>query len=219
MRRGAPARGLALTTALALTLTACSGGGEQEPEETSPPSTTAPASATTGTTAEGPGDGEYVPASAEGPARNVPEPVMPEEMKEQTPEGAKAAVQYWWDTVTYLQRTGDAAPLQAVSDEECDFCRTYTRSIEKIYEDGGWTSGSDVEVASALTGVIDRDLQLLQVTTLLDVGGITTFTSNGSIDRAQSEESYGDSPWVTNVRFDDESKRWVATYVSFEGEQ
>ena len=264
MRRGAPARGLALTAALALSLTACTGGEEKEPEETASPSTTAPASASQGTGSERPGSegsesdgaeksegtdestepsddqpsdaespqadggdsdpsgadgGEYVPASADGPAKNVPKPEMPEEMKEETPEGAKAAVQYWWDTVTYLQRTGDADLLRASSDEGCDFCRTYTRSIEKIYEDGGWTSGSDVEVTSALTGVINKDLKLLQVTTLLDVDGITTFKSNGSIDKSQSEEAYGDSPWITNVRFDENSKRWVATSVSFEGKK
>ncbi|WP_273416744.1 DUF6318 family protein [Corynebacterium appendicis] len=261
MRRGAPARGLALTAALALSLTACTGGEEKEPEETASPSTTSPASASQGTGSESSGaegsesegaeksegtdestkpsddqpsdaespqagggpsgedGGEYVPASADGPAKNVPKPEMPEEMKEETPEGAKAAVQYWWDTVTYLQRTGDADLLRASSDEDCDFCRTYTRSIEKIYEDGGWTSGSDVEVTSALTGVINKDLKLLQVTTLLDVDGITTFKSNGSIDKSQSEEAYRDSPWITNVRFDENSKRWVATSVSFEGKK
>ena len=140
MRRGAPARGLALTAALALSLTACTGGEEKEPEETASPTTTAPASASDGTESEGSGsegsesdgadesegtdestepsddqpsdgesteaggddsdpsredDGKYVPASADGPAKNVPKPQMPEEMKEETPEGAKAAVQYW----------------------------------------------------------------------------------------------------------------------------
>ena len=257
MRRGAPARGLALTAALALALTACSGGEDKEPEETASPSTTAPASqgassdgadeqpeaegtdASTETTPtpddpdedespvadgddsdpDGEDTGEYVPASADGPAKNVPKPVMPEEMKEETPEGAKAAVQYWWDTVTYLQRTGDSDLVRASSDEDCDFCRAYTHSIEKIYEDGGWTSGAEVEVTSALTGVIDKDRKLLQVTTLLDVEGLTTFKSNGSIDKTQSEESYGDSPWITNVKFDEESQRWVATSVSFEGEK
>ncbi|OFR90967.1 hypothetical protein HMPREF2863_05610 [Micrococcus sp. HMSC067E09] len=259
MRRGAPARGLALTAALALALTACSGGEDKEPEETASPSTTAPASQgassdgadeqpetggtdeSTETTPDDPDDpddpdegespdaddsdpngedtGEYVPASADGPAKNVPKPVMPEEMKEETPEGAKAAVQYWWDTVTYLQRTGDSDLVRASSDEDCDFCRAYAHSIEKIYEDGGWTSGSEVEVTSALTGVIDKDRKLLQVTTLLDVEGLTTFKSNGSIDETQSEESYGDSPWITNVKFDEESQRWVATSVSYEGEK
>ncbi|WIK82262.1 DUF6318 family protein [Micrococcus lylae] len=265
MRRGAPARGLALTAALALALTACSGGEDKETEETASPSATAPApqsaspdgtdeqpeaegtDASTETTSDDPDDpdedespdadgddtdpsgtdtdpdgedtSEYVPASADGPAKNVPKPVMPEEMKEETPEGAKAAVQYWWDTVTYLQRTGDSDLVRASSDEDCDFCRAYTHSIEKIYEDGGWTSGAEVEVTSALTGVIDKDRKLLQVTTLLDVEGLTTFKSNGSIDKTQSEESYGDSPWITNVKFDEESQRWVATSVSFEGEK
>lgn len=219
MRRGAPARGLALTTALALTLTACSGGGEQEPEETSPPSTTAPASATTGTTAEGPGDGEYVPASAEGPARNVPEPVMPEEMKEQTPEGAKAAVQYWWDTVTYLQRTGDAAPLQAVTSEACEFCRDYADDIVDHYDSGGWNTGADVRVTSALTGVLNSDLQILEVTTLVDTTEAITYDENGNEQPDQHTAAEKDQPWLTDVQFHPDLGHWQTTWVSYEGDE
>lgn len=259
MRRGAPARGLALTAALALALTACSGGEDKEPEETASPSTTAPASqgaspdgtdeqpeaegtdASTETTSDDPDDpdgpdddespdpdgddsdpngedtGEYVPASADGPAKNVPKPVMPEEMKEETPEGAKAAVQYWWDTVTYLQRTGDLEPLREVSSDECDFCHDYALDVVDHYEDGGWHTGMEVDVTSALTGVHDTNKRILQVTTLLDTSEAQVFDKNGLEDKEQGAKAYTDDPWVTYVQFDSEAGHWRATQVSFEG--
>ncbi|PNL17393.1 DUF6318 family protein [Micrococcus sp. FDAARGOS_333] len=255
MRRGAPARGLALTAALALALTACSGGEDKEPEETASPSTTAPASqgassdgteeqpeaegadASTETTPtpddpdedespvadgddsdpDGEDTGEYVPASADGPAKNVPKPVMPEEMKEETPEGAKAAVQYWWDTVTYLQRTGDLEPLREVSADECDFCHDYALDVVDHYEDGGWHTGVDVDVTSALTGVHDSNKGILQITTLLDTSEAKVFNNNGLEDKEQGEKAYTDDPWVTYVQFDSKAGHWRATQVSFEG--
>ncbi|WP_087133294.1 DUF6318 family protein [Micrococcus lylae] len=257
MRRGAPARGLALTAALALALTACSGGEDKEPEETVSPSTTAPASQgassdgadeqpetggtdeSTETTPDDPDDpddpdegespdaddsdpngedtGEYVPASADGPAKNVPKPVMPEEMKKETPEGAKAAVQYWWDTVTYLQRTGDLEPLREVSSDECDFCHDYALDVVDHYEDGGWHTGMEVDVTSALTGVHDSNKGILQVTTLLDTSEAQVFDKNGLEDKEQGAKAYTDDPWVTYVQFDSEAGHWRATQVSFEG--
>lgn len=253
MRCGAPARGLALTAALALALTACSGGEDKEPEETASPSTAAPASqggssdgtdeqqeaegtdASTETTSDAPGDdespdaegggsdpngedtGEYVPASADGPAKNVPKPVMPEEMKEETPEGAMAAVQYWWDTVTYLQRTGDLKPLREASSDECDFCHDYALDVVDHYEGGGWHTGVDVDVTSALTGVHDSNKGILQITTLLDTSEAKVFNKNGLEDKEQGAKAYTDDPWVTYVQFDSKAGHWRATQVSFEG--
>src|SRR5699024_12344017 len=40
---------------------------------------------------------EYIPASAEGPAQNVPEPNLPAVATENTEEGAKATLEYFWE--------------------------------------------------------------------------------------------------------------------------
>lgn len=259
MRRGAPARGLALTAALALSLTACTGGEEKEPEETASPSTTAPASASQGTGSERPGSegsesdgaeksegtdestepsddqpsdaespqadggdsdpsgadgGEYVPASADGPAKNVPKPEMPEEMKEETPEGAKAAVQYWWETLYYLQRTGDAEPMLAVSSNDCNYCSRAAAGVRETYEHGHWHTGERPEVSSSLVGGENKQKRALAITSLISFSSGTHYRSDGQVDRKKSTEKVEDEPWYNDVRFNTERGRWDITYVS-----
>lgn len=242
MRLRAPSRGLALSAALLLSLTACNSGSPED-ESTASPTTTAPASG--GASSEGSGsesegsdgagsgepaessdadsteaggDGEYVPASEDGPAQNVPKPEMPEAMKEETEEGAKAAVQYWWDTVTYLQETGDAGPMGIASHDSCDFCKSYAADLVGIYNDGGWHSGSKVTVTSALTGVVNSEMKILEVTTLLDTSAGKTFDASGNEVEDQSTAERKDEPWLTDVRFDSEAGHWRTTFVSYEGE-
>lgn len=259
MRLRAPSRGLALSAALLLTLTAC-GGGPPEEDGTASPTTTAPASATDGTGSEGAGsdgsdesegtdesegsgesdpdessdaesteadsgdgdsdgsDGEYVPASAEGPAQNVPKPVMPEEMKEETHEGAKAAVQYWWDTAYYLRLTGDAEPMGVVSHESCGFCKSYANALVTTYEDGGWMTGAKVTVTSALTGAVNSEMKILEVTTLLDSEAGKTYPKSGKEIKEDISPERTDEPWLTDVRYDEEFGHWRTTWVSYEGE-
>lgn len=259
MRRGAPARGLALTAALALSLTACTGGEEKEPEETASPSTTAPASASQGTGSERSGSegsesegdeksegtdestkpsddqpsdaespqadggpsgedgGEYVPASADGPAKNVPKPEMPEEMKEETPEGAKAAVQYWWETLYYLQRTGDAEPMLAVSSKDCNYCARYSEFMSDLYKNGHWHSGSSPEVESTLIATLDKEKRAVAATSLISFGEGIHYLEDGSTKEEDTRESVEDDPWMIDLRFNPDRARWDVTWVSYEG--
>lgn len=262
MRRGAPARGLALTAALALSLTACTGGEEKEPEETASPSTTAPASASQGTGSERPGSegsesdgaeksegtdestepsddqpsdaespqadggdsdpsgadgGEYVPASADGPAKNVPKPEMPEEMKEETPEGAKAAVQYWWETLYYLQRTGDAEPMLAVSSNDCNYCARYSEFMSDLYKDGHWHSGSSPKVESTLIATLNKEKRAVAATSLISFGEGIHYLEDGSTKEEDTRESVEDEPWMIDLRFNPDRARWDVTWVSYEG--
>lgn len=105
-----------------------SGGDGQDGQTTTP-------SAETSTTT---GIDEYVPASADGPAQNVPVPELPDAAREQTEEGAEATLEYWWDAFGYLYLTGDAAPLTEVSGESCVFCENFVELIPQMYDEQGW---------------------------------------------------------------------------------
>lgn len=142
---------------------------------------------------------------------------MPEEMKEETEDGAKAAVQYWWDTMTYLQRTGDAEPLKAVSADACDFCHSYSKGISDWYAEGGWHSGSKHVVNSALTGVLNDDNRVREVTILLEMGASISYRPDGTVDRDQSSDARSDVPFITDVQYDPEAGHWRTTFVSYEG--
>ena len=258
MRFRAPSRGLALSAALLLGLTACAGGYPEE-EATASPTTTAPASASDGTASEGsssegsesdgpeegpaepsgagPGEasdatssdadsteaggsgdgGEYVPASEDGPAQNVPKPQMPEEMKEETEDGAKAAVQYWWDTMTYLQRTGDAEPMKAISAETCTFCNSFAGAMSTIYSEGGWHEGSTATVTSAV--VWSNEGGETTVTTTVNHEEAKQYHKDGTEDPEGADDAHNDLPWRTVLHFDSDQGTWIVDNTWASGEE
>ena len=62
-------------------------------------------------------NGTYIAASANAPAQNVPKPLIPEKMKENSPEGAYALMGYWLASQNYLILTGDVEPLIYLSQQ------------------------------------------------------------------------------------------------------
>ncbi|MCT2006543.1 DUF6318 family protein [Micrococcus lylae] len=252
MRFRASSRGLALSAALLLGLTACAGGDPEE-EATASPTTTAPASASDGTASEGSSsegsesdvpeegeasdatssdadsteaggsgdggsdDGEYIPASEDGPAQNVPKPQMPEEMKEETEDGAKAAVQYWWDTMTYLQRTGDAEPMKAVSAETCTFCNSFADAMSTIYSEGGWHEGSTATVTSAV--VWSNEGGETTVTTTVNHEEAKQYHKDGTEDPEGADDAHNDLPWRTVLHFDSDQGTWIVDNTWASGEE
>lgn len=218
----------ALTAALLLTLTAC-GGGTSTSSSTSPAaappsastttastsSSPAPATSPTATSAASPSggsssasaSGEYVPASADGPAQNVPTPVMPEAMKRKDQAGAEAAVRYWWDAIYYLQQTNDPEPMLAASNQStCDFCTQYAANVAEIYSDGSWYTGTKPTVNSVIAAPVG---DAIDATALVSLGDGLGFSSNGlpiEKTRAEAEER---QPWRYAMSFDKDNGHWV----------
>ncbi|WP_225973147.1 DUF6318 family protein [Nesterenkonia natronophila] len=101
---------------------------------------------------DGPGDGAAeasdptpVPASSEGPAQDWPAPEPPEEIYAPTEEGAEALLQYWFDARHYARITGETAPLEEVSHEDCEMCRAELELVRDVFANDGWyVSDSDV---------------------------------------------------------------------------
>ena len=56
-------------------------------------------------------NGEYVPATAEKKAQNVPKPLMPEKVQELSIDGIYALIGYWISSFNYLALTGDIEPM------------------------------------------------------------------------------------------------------------
>jgi hypothetical protein len=157
--------------------------------------------------------GTYVPASEKGPAQNVPRPIMPAAMKENTPEGAEAAVRYWWEAVYYLQQTNDADPLDEASTNDCNLCHAYKNVIDKLYDNGGWHTGSRPEVESILGQEVEAGRYL---TTLITLNAGNSYESDGSIDLESKEEKKENQPWSTLATFDTAEGHWIISEVSYE---
>lgn len=84
---------------------------------------------------------DYVPATLEHPARNVPGPNISKEANEETIAGAQAFLDYRADAFWYAFQTGDTSLVREVTAESCDKCTDQFNRIDSIYSDGGWLAG------------------------------------------------------------------------------
>ena len=94
-------------------------------------------------------NGEYVPATAEKKAQNVPKPVVPEKMNEATVEGMYQFLSYWLASFNYMFMTGDFEPLKK-ADPEGRYANDQANAV-LIYSSGrGWVYDTDAPVTVQL---------------------------------------------------------------------
>ena len=94
-------------------------------------------------------NGEYVPATAEKKAQNVPKPLVPEKMNEQSVDGIYAFIGYWLASFNYALMTGDTEPMN-----KADPADVYVKGLQEftfMYEsDLGWMYGTDTPITLEL---------------------------------------------------------------------
>lgn len=86
-------------------------------------------------------DGEYRPVDEQGPAQNVPKPVKPEGINEETAEGLKKFIGYWVESVNYGTQTGDFSYVIPLVSESHTADIEYFAWTENLYANGGWKAG------------------------------------------------------------------------------
>lgn len=135
--------------AAALALSACSAGNAESP--TPSPSVSATASSAKDSTSASPTPSkknEYKPASAAGPAENVPVPKMPKEAKKNTEEGAAAFTEYYFELINY---TGESTMTKSIKDVTSRSCKECAVSIidpaEESSSIGEWQVGGKYEMS------------------------------------------------------------------------
>ncbi|WP_146070498.1 DUF6318 family protein [Arthrobacter sp. 08Y14] len=157
-RSAVPAARLgALGLAAILVLGGCSGdGGEPgaeaaENSSSSPTASESPTESASPSATPTPTAAAYKPATAEGPAENVPLPVMPDVAKEESKEGLIAFGDYWFSLLNYGYETGDASPVKELSTPECQLCEFYYVDLEEGYENDDWILGGKINITSSGT--------------------------------------------------------------------
>ena len=95
-------------------------------------------------------NGEYVPATAEKKAQNVPKALAPANMNEDNVDGMYAFIGYWLASFNYALMTGDTEPMK-----KADPADVYVNGLQELtimYEnDLGWMYGTDTPVTLELT--------------------------------------------------------------------
>lgn len=168
-------------------LSACgpTGGGDPDDDPSSSASEAASSSSASEASAEEtPGaDGEYVEASADGPAQNVPKPEKPALADEESYEGAQAFLDYLADARAYAWQTGDTSLIREITAEECESCTEEYDDIDEVYKSGGWASSGQETIQ-----IIDTDMPIDSFgfpapRAEVDYPGLTIWDSDGSISQ------------------------------------
>lgn len=175
-RRAVTAVGMAAV----LALVGCSGGGgpgaapSQATSSSASPSTSASPIPTPTPTPV------YKPASASGPAENVPVPVKPALADEFSKAGLEAFATYWYATLSYAYESGDTGPMEAITDPSCTTCANVGASIKKWHSEGRWILGGQVTVSLAQTSFTETAVGNYQCIMQVNIGSTTFYSADGS---------------------------------------
>lgn len=138
---------VALLAASSIALAACESGPETPPTPTpaqsqeKPTSSAAPTQSSSSSPKE---TEEYKPASAKGPAENVPIPKMPAQASENTAEGAAHFAEYYFELINYLVESNDSTPLKRVTSRACELCGEYLIDpAARAQVSGKWQVGGE----------------------------------------------------------------------------
>ena len=195
---------LCLSLLLAAALAGCS-QASGDPGTASP--SAAPAASSTASAAATPSptpSAAYKPASAQGPAENVPLPVMPEEAKVQSKEGLEAFARYWYELVNYGYESGDVSPVQSLSDPTCLACQNYYEVVTGSYADSGWITAGEIQVKEAATEYVLTSEGRFQVLVVIQQDDMEFHSPQGYVGVDDGDESpvvqlfeatYADQRW------------------------
>lgn len=154
--RRAAAAGLILALAWGLTSCADDGAGAEEPTAaTSGGSGAASPSASPAPSPSSAPSATYSPASAAGPAQNVPLPVMPDIAREKSKEGLEAFTRYFYEAASYAYETGDLTPLQMISGPNCVTCNFIINQVEKGFLDDDWIARGRLQVLAVTSEFVE----------------------------------------------------------------
>lgn len=148
----------------------------------------------------------YKPATADGPAQNVPVPVLPEKAKEFSKEGLIAFTEYWYSTLGYVFETGDAGPMMEISDQGCKTCRQINEPVGTWYEEGGWVAGGQMVVLQSTTTFIETPEGTYQAILLVRQNKVSYYKSDGSLSFDYPQDIAEKNILVASFKDD----RWLA---------
>ncbi|WP_218220293.1 DUF6318 family protein [Nesterenkonia sp. Act20] len=146
-----------------------------------------------------------VPASSDGPAENWPEPEVPDEIYEETEEGALAALRYWFEAINYLQMTGDSGPVESVTGSECEVCLSrIDRYLDLYINEEGWYRADGTAAEDEISTVLEGG-ETVAILFHIEDGEFEVFDASGesqgvtpprTYENAEATVGYEDGVWT-----------------------
>ncbi|AIY00983.1 hypothetical protein ART_1384 [Arthrobacter sp. PAMC 25486] len=172
---------LAAAITAVLVLTGCSSPQISPSPSTSGSSTTPAVEVTTAApppTTEAP---VYKPATDQGPAENVPIPVLPDKAKEFSKEGLIAFTEYWYSALGYAFETGDPKPMMDISGPNCIACNNMSETILPWHSEGRWIVGGQMMVLSTNASFVPVEDGSYEVTALIRQNHVQFYRGDKSL--------------------------------------
>ena len=193
--------GAALATASALVLAGCNGGTQVEDPPTTAPTTEA-ATPTSSPTATEPTDDPTTAEPTEEPTEVSALPALPEEAKENTPEGAEAFIRYYFDVANELLQDPQPGQLITLGIDDCLSCADMEARIKGLADEDqrvrsdvysvtsmGRVGGGGVDVT-----IFNMEVELLP-TAILESDGSIAQDSGQSTLRGQAAAVWEGGSW------------------------
>ena len=109
-----------------------------------------------------------------------PAPAKPEQMNEESPEGAASSVHYFLELYRYAFMTGNTTELAAMSDDRCKFCKSTIDDANDIHSKGGWADKWDQEIVSTTVYEKLEGYEYNRVKVVINYGKMTSYYGDGS---------------------------------------
>jgi hypothetical protein len=113
-------------------------------------------------------------------------PDMPEQAKQDSPEGAAAFVKYYVDVFNYAASTGDVDELSRLSAPTCEGCQSYISLYRKTYDAGGYFKGGEWKISDL--ELQPGDGETFATTSVVSGGGRFRMSRSG-VEKASDRET------------------------------
>ncbi len=181
---------LAMAMVSLVLLSGCAGSEASSDKSSGAASPKSSASATPTPTPTPTPSAVYKPASAEGPAENVPLPKMPEAAKKETKAGLEAFMRYWLDVLYYSYQTGDTQALDQISGPDCLACNQANETITPGNDKGRWLVGGEVNILSSQSNFKKTDEGNYQLIVKFRQIPIQVYSSSGELLEETSKKDF-----------------------------
>jgi len=159
---------------------------------------------------------EYVAASPDGPAQNVPKPLLPEAVHDNSAAGARATVEYFWQAVDYGRLTGDTEPIEQVTHYVCEACNQLIYKWEQIYAYGAWAvldGETSIQIGEVQQN-FDEDSDEAWTAVLFKMQEpASQFYEDGVLNEDASIEGGESAGWWVEMVYDEDDGQWVIDWL------
>lgn len=150
------------------------------------------------------------------PPEDVAEPVLPDVAQENSPAGAKATVEYFWQGIDYVRQTGQAQPAASVSHYLCDVCTEVIFRWQQMHDAGAWATldgSTEIELVETQSYLDEEDQEEWTAVIFNVTEPASDFYLDGQLVEEESLAAMTLEGWWAELTYDDEGQRWQIEWI------